>query len=90
MAIVAQELLKTGTIGKEQTRGGIRAQLSLLTKKKIIKRLGGGNYRVADDAKLNLWSHRAVRQMQSRLSSASIEFGPEFTALAQKTAGDAR
>jgi hypothetical protein len=36
---------------RPQTLGNIRSQLSLLTKRNIIKRLGGGNYRLTEQTK---------------------------------------
>lgn len=52
--LIAQQLHKEGTLKKPQTNDGVRAQLSLYAKKQIIKRLGGGNYRLTDQTKAAL------------------------------------
>jgi hypothetical protein len=50
--IESHRLLKNNQIGRPQTPGGARAQLSLLAKKGIVKRLGGGNYELTAQAKV--------------------------------------
>jgi hypothetical protein len=52
--LISREFQKNGEVDRIQTPGGTRAQLSHLTKKGIIKRLGGGNYRISDQAKTDL------------------------------------
>jgi hypothetical protein len=59
--LVARELFKEKILSKEQTKDGIRAQLSQYTKRGLIKRLGGGNYRLTEPTKasLILYSNRS-------------------------------
>jgi hypothetical protein len=49
--LVSREFQKEGKINRVQTSGSARAQLCQLARKGIIKRLGGGNYRVSEDTK---------------------------------------
>jgi hypothetical protein len=78
--LVSREFYKDGKINRIQTGGSARAQLSLLTRKGIIKRLGGGNYLVPDAGKRALEQLRAEKRLgRSRGNSSS-----------PKTAGDAR
>lgn len=48
----SRRLFDEDEITRPQTSGGARAQLSLLAKKGIVKRLGGGNYELAAQAKV--------------------------------------
>ena len=41
---IANGLLKDGKLVKPQSRENIRAQLTLFTKRRMIRRMGGGNY----------------------------------------------
>jgi hypothetical protein len=52
--LAAQVLNQEGKLKKPQTWEGVRAQLSLYTRKGIVKRLGGGNYRLTDSTKMGL------------------------------------
>ena len=52
--LISRDFEKTGEIDRIQTPGGARAQLCQLTKKGIIKRLGGGNYKVTEKTKAAL------------------------------------
>lgn len=52
--LIAQKLHSDGTLRKPQTSDGVRAQLSLYAKKQIVKRLGGGNYRLTERTKTAL------------------------------------
>jgi hypothetical protein len=52
--LISRELRSSGKIDRIQTAGGARAQLCQLTKKRIINRIGGGNYKVADKTKAAL------------------------------------
>jgi hypothetical protein len=52
--LVAQELYDESVLRKPQTNDGVRAQLSLYARKGIIKRLGGGNYRLTEGTKAAL------------------------------------
>jgi hypothetical protein len=50
--IESQRLSKLDKIARVQTPGSARAQISLLAKKGIVKRLGGGNYELSAQAKV--------------------------------------
>jgi hypothetical protein len=52
--LVSRDFQQHGNIGRIQTPGSARAQLCQLTRKGIIKRLGGGNYRVTEQTKAAL------------------------------------
>ncbi len=52
--LIAQKLYDEETLKKPPTNDGIRAQLSLYAKKGIVKRLGGGNYRLTEQTKAAL------------------------------------
>jgi hypothetical protein len=52
--LVARSLHADGILKKEQTNDGVRAQLSLYTKKGLIKRLGGGNYHLTNQTRAAL------------------------------------
>jgi hypothetical protein len=83
--LVAQKLFSDGVLKKELTRDGVRAQLSLYTKKAIIRRMGGGNYCLTEKTKNGLLGHvAATSDFLEKLP------GPEMDTLAQGTAGDAR
>jgi len=56
--LISREFEKSGEINRAQTPGSTRAQLSHLTKKGVIKRLGGGNYRVSEQTKADLTRSR--------------------------------
>ncbi len=58
--LVAQKLYDDGTVKKPPTSDGVRAQLSLYAKKGIVKRLGGGNYRLTEQTKAALAPSRAT------------------------------
>jgi hypothetical protein len=49
--LVSREFQNDGKISRIQTPGSARAQLCHLTRKGVIKRLGGGNYRVTEQTK---------------------------------------
>jgi hypothetical protein len=69
--LVARELFKEKIITKEQTRDGIRAQLSQYAKKGLIRRLGGGNYRLTESTKASLTLNSSRRQSEQRVSDVS-------------------
>jgi hypothetical protein len=77
--LVSREFHKDGKINRIQTSGSARAQLCLLTRKGVIRRLGGGNYIVPDETKRALTQLRAKRLGRSRRHGSSPD-----------TAGDAR
>jgi hypothetical protein len=52
--LAATVLNNEGKLNKPQTREGVRAQLSLYTKKGFLQRLGGGNYRLAEKTRVTL------------------------------------
>jgi hypothetical protein len=52
--LVARALHAENKLPKPQTNDGVRAQLSLFTKKGIIKRRGGGNYQLTDNTRARL------------------------------------
>ena len=52
--LIAQKLYDEGVLKKPVTNDGARAQLSLYAKKRIIKRLGGGNYCVSEQTRAAL------------------------------------
>jgi hypothetical protein len=52
--LAATVLNNEGKLKKPQTREGVRAQLSLYTKKGFLQRLGGGNYRLAEKTRVTL------------------------------------
>lgn len=56
--LISREFHSDGKIDRIQTPGGARAQLCQLTKKRIIKRLGGGNYRVTEKTRATLKQSR--------------------------------
>lgn len=56
--LISRELQSNGEINRVQTPGGARAQLCQLTKRQVIKRLGGGNYKVTDKTKATLKQSR--------------------------------
>lgn len=58
IVLVSRELQKNGSINRIQTPGSARAQLSHLTRKGMIKRLGGGNYCVTEQTKAVLGQSR--------------------------------
>jgi hypothetical protein len=65
---------------KPQTASNVRTQLSLLTKRGILTRVGGGRYQVAQAAKHRL---KNLETTKTNLDQAGQGFGP-------RTAGDAR
>jgi hypothetical protein len=95
IVLAANRLFKEKALKKKQTAGSARAQLSLLTKKGIINRRGGGNYSFSDEAKLwltlkNKSEDTTVTLKEETPSEALNQFGPELAARVQRTAGDAR
>ncbi len=68
---VAKKLFEAGKLKKAQTSDLVRAQLSLYAKKHLIKRMGGGNYRLTEQTKVALLPIGTI-QMSSKdeLSSA--------------------
>jgi hypothetical protein len=86
VVLVSNELHEQQDAIKKQKRGNVRFQLSAYAKKKLIERLGGGNYRISE-------KYRAVLELlvaeRSRLASfrppdSQTKFGPELAALAQE------
>ena len=53
---ISLTLMKEGRILRDQSHASARAQLSHLTKKGVVNRLGGGNYRVSEGSKKYLRS----------------------------------
>lgn len=94
IVLVGNRLNKEKILNKKQTPGSARAQLSLLTRKEIINRRGGGNYSFPEETKL--WLQLRVNndgttaQPSVPYSKSPKTVGPELAARAQKTAGDAR
>jgi hypothetical protein len=72
--LVARTLYDEGKLRKPQTNDGVRAQLSLYAKKGIIKRIGGGNYRLTHDtrATLGLSSSNGIDGSVSPLGDESL------------------
>src|SRR5262245_11256614 len=83
--LVARELHKEQSAIKEQSWSNVRSQLSIYTKRGIIMRLGGGNYRLSDKTKTALTVRKEESGQNSRTDSRLLteEFGPELPALAQ-------
>jgi hypothetical protein len=54
VGLAASQLYKDEKLKKPLTKDGIRAQLSILTRKRILKRRGGGNYLLTEETRLAL------------------------------------
>jgi hypothetical protein len=86
---IAATLHREQTAIKEQTYGNVRVQFSLYTKRGILKRLGGGNYKVSEMAKIALRACKTITSTPSLVVTAhSKNLRP--TSSVQKSAGDAR
>jgi hypothetical protein len=89
MVLVSRELHKQNDAIKEQNLNNARYQLSAYTKKGLIQRLGGANYRVAEKCRTSLELLQAekashiVDQGQLKIWARAGGSGP-------RTAGDAR
>jgi hypothetical protein len=85
--VVARELYKDDVIQKPQTTDGIRAQLSLYNKKKIIQRRGAGNYLVSERTKVALANELNERKFRDAVSKT---VRARATGRGPETADDAR
>jgi hypothetical protein len=66
---VSYGLLKEGKILRLVSKGAARAQLSHLTKKGVVKRMGGGNYRLSERTKSICNNERIGPEPLERLRS---------------------
>jgi hypothetical protein len=93
VVLASNELHRLHEAVKQQSPGNARFQLSAYTKKKLIERLGGGNYRLTDkcrasldllrEERLRLASLRPANSSQNKVWARAGGSGP-------RTAGDAR
>jgi hypothetical protein len=86
IVLVSNRLHKEKILNKKQTAGSARAQLSILTAKKVINRRGGGNYYFPEETKAWLEAQTnsgASTQLAGSRSTSPKAFGPELAAQVQ-------
>jgi hypothetical protein len=88
IVLLANRLHKEKILKKKQSPGSARAQLSLLTKKGIINRRGGGNYYFPDETRVWLQLRKNDDATPASLNpihpDAPKAIGPELAARAQQ------